>query len=100
MAKEYELLTLRRYIDENYAPSCRYPNFIESRRYFKQHCYQVWAAKEFLSYVSSSKKDIQYAGEEFARNMGQLALKKNPNSWIFSVAEDVAKDLLDYIYIL
>lgn len=63
-----------------------------------QCIYSRWAANEVLGYVKLHN-DISaiQAVEEFIAKMDKYACLDNKNSYIFSVAYDIATDILDLL---
>lgn len=63
---------------------------------FKQSSYAKWAAKEVLRYVKEhdSVPPIM-AIEEFIRKMDKYSCMNTKSSYMFSVAHDIAEDILD-----
>lgn len=71
-------------------------NYKKSR--FEQATYSKWAAIEVLGYVKH-RRDISaiQAVEEFIHKMDKYACSNGRNSYIFSVAYDIAMDILDLL---
>lgn len=75
---------------------CRVRRIPIKRKYFDQKSYSNWAANEVLLYVQkhSDMSPIE-AIEEFAKKVDRYSVKNPNTSYIFSVAYDVAMDILD-----
>lgn len=97
--RDYILTRLEERIKERYEPPTYYPIRRAAYMNFMQRSYGRWAANEFLSYLKQSKGALTESGERFAKMMDEYSCK-GKNGWMFSIAHDVAVDLLDYIYTL
>lgn len=75
---------------------CRVRRIPIKRKYFDQKSYSNWAAHEVLLYVQnhSDMSPIE-AIEEFAKKVDRYSVKNPNTSYIFSVAYDIAMDILD-----
>ena len=63
---------------------------------FEQSSYTRWAAKEVLRYVKEHNTiPPVMAIEEFVRKMDAYSCMNKHTSYMFSVAHDVAEDILD-----
>ena len=63
---------------------------------FKQISYSKWAAKEVLKYVKEHDSiPVTIAIEEFIRKMDKYSCMNSNTSYMFSVAHDIAVDILD-----
>ena len=83
---------------EDYICELHIPRISTKRSRFNQRAYSRWAANEVLGYVQF-RKDIPpiQAVEEFMSKMDKFACSNPKNSYIFSVAYDVAADILDLL---
>ena len=95
----YILKKLEERIEDRYPSPRKYPRKRSDYALFAQASYSRWAAKEFLLYLRKNSPGILNASDRFIRIMDKKSCE-GPNSWMFSVAHDVATDLMDYIYIL
>ena len=95
----YILKKLEERIEERYPSPKKYPKRRSAYAFFAQESYSRWAAKEFLLYLKKESPRIMMAGDKFIRVMDKKSCE-GPNSWMYSVAHDVATDLMDYIYTL
>lgn len=64
---------------------------------FEQESYQKWAAHEFLNYISKSSNNLFISADRFIKLMDKFSCNGR-NGWMFSIAHDVAEDILDYMY--
>lgn len=63
---------------------------------FEQTSYSKWAAKEVLKYVNEhDTMPPVMAIEEFIRKMDKYSCLNKHTSYMFSVAHDIAEDILD-----
>ena len=94
--EDYVLLKLQYYIKETYQGPVTVRFNWTNRATFVQASYQKWAAKEFMDYITNrdADEDLYFSAEKFAKMMNKFSLTKR-NSWMFSIAYDVAMDLLD-----
>ena len=88
------IAAIRTYVDNLMSE----PLVLWPHRYFEQQSYSRWAANEILSYV------LHHLGmspitavEEFANLMDEYSCKNQFSSFGFSVAHDVAMDILDML---
>lgn len=83
---------------EDYIHELHTPRISMVKNMFNQRVYSRWAANEVLGYVKF-RKDIPpvQAVEEFMSKMDKFACSNPKNSYIFSVAYDVAADILDLL---
>ena len=90
---EIAIRAIESYIHELKDPQT---NYKKSR--FEQATYSKWAANEVLGYVKY-RKDISpiQAVEEFINKMDDYACEVGRSSYIFSVAYDIAMDILDLL---
>lgn len=95
----YILKKLEERIEERYPSPKKYPLKRSDYALFAQASYSRWAAKEFLLYLKKNSPGIMTASDNFIRIMDKKSCE-GLNSWMFSVAHDVATDLSDYIYTL
>lgn len=96
--KDYILSRLDEHIRGSYEPPTYYPKRKGAQMTFNQRSLSRWAANEFFSYLKGAPNLI-VAAEIFVKKMDEYSCNKK-NSWMFSIAHDVATDLLDYIYTL
>lgn len=97
--RTYILSRLEERIKERYEPPTYYPKRRSAYTNFMQRSYGRWAANEFLLYLKQNGCHLTESGERFVKMMDEYSCK-GKNSWMFSIAHDVAEDLLDYIYTL
>lgn len=64
---------------------------------FKQQSYQSWAAVELINKLMKDYRHPIRVVEEFKDEMDELACSKIKDRFMFSVAYDVANDILDLI---
>ena len=65
---------------------------------FKQRSHAKWAAKEVLKYVIKHKELTPIeAVSNFAKLMDYYSCKNPHTSYVFSVANDIAVDILDML---
>lgn len=95
----YILKKLEERIEERYPSPRKYPRRRSDYALFAQASYSRWAANEFLLYLKKHSPRIMMASESFIKMMDKRSCE-GVNSWMFSVAHDVATDLMDYIYTL
>ena len=83
---------------ESYIYDLKEPRMNLTRTRNSQRIYSRWAAEEVLGYVIY-RKDIPptQAVEEFMHKMDSYASLNSKNSYIFSVAYDIAADILDLL---
>ena len=96
--KEYMLTRLEEHIKECYEPPTYYPKKRVAHMSFLQRSYSRWAANEFLKYLKQRGSNLIFSGEQFVKMMDIYSCGKNGQ--MFSIAHDVAEDLLDYLYTL
>lgn len=66
--------------------------------YFEQRSYQRWAADEIIKSISESKFTPPVTiVENFIRKTNSFSCESSKNSVIFSIAHDVAMDILDLL---
>ena len=85
-------------INEMYKSPNRLPTTPRGKQIFLDRSYKHWAANEYLYYVVASKKSANVAATEFIKMMDEFCCKGGRNSYLFSIAYDVAVDLTDYLY--
>lgn len=94
--REKVITLIQAYIEELGRP-CSNTN---SRR-FRQKVYSIWAAEEILIYVINNRRTRpDDAVEEFACKMDTYSCMGGSFSFMFSVAHDVAIDILDRIIVM
>ena len=82
---------IRGYIVKLKVPVCDWPH-----SNFKQLSYSRWAAKEVLKYVKEHDSIPPIVAiEEFIRKMDKYSCMNSNSSYMFSVAHDIAEDILD-----
>lgn len=89
---------LERRINEMYKSPDRLPVTPRKKQIFLDRIYKHWAANEYLYYVVTSKKSASVAATEFIKMMDEFCCNAGRNSYLFSIAYDVAVDLTDYLY--
>ena len=91
MNNDYILSAIREYADE----WLKEPRWHLPKGHFEQRSYQKWAVNEVIKYIRESEtvSPIE-AVEKFVYKMNALSRKKNV---IFSIAYDVATDILDFL---
>lgn len=97
--RTYILTLLEERIGTRYEAPTYYPKRCSAKKTFLQKSYSHWAANEFLLYLKS-RNNLLVAAEQFIKLMDTFSCKGKDSDWAFSVAHDVAEDLLDYIYTL
>lgn len=100
-ARETKLALLQLHVREYYENPRKIPpakKRIARRRWLIQ-VYQRWAAEEMVLYLKqSTSDDLVFAAEQFAKMMDDFACRANENSkQMFSVAYDVAMEMIDYL---
>lgn len=81
---------------KEYIADLKPPKYRLKRSFFEQKTYSIWAAKEVLQYLWSHPDTPPIiAIEEFIEKMDKYSLKNRESSFIFSVAHDIAEDILD-----
>ena len=69
-----------------------------NKELFEQQTYSLWAAKEiYFKLVKNEELPPAYVVEDFATKMDIYACKNKETSFMFSIAHDVAIDILDTI---
>jgi hypothetical protein len=81
------------YIAHMPVPRKRYGRFADNM--FGQEAYGLWAAYEILRRVAKNpnRRPVEVI-DEYRMEMEDLSLINSKTSWIFSVATDVAEDIL------
>ncbi|WP_297183047.1 hypothetical protein [uncultured Phocaeicola sp.] len=94
MDNDYILSVIREYADE----CLKEPVWHISRDWFKQISYSRWAVDEILKRIEESKftPPIMVV-EDFIRKMDDFSCKNKKTSIIFSVAHDMAENILDVL---
>ena len=70
-----------------------------NKELFQQQAYSLWAAKEiYFRLAKNETYSPAYLVEDFANKMDDYACKRKETSFMFSIAHDVAIDILDLIY--
>ncbi len=94
MSNDYILSVIREYADE----CLREPRRRLPRGCFEQRSYQKWAVDEIVKSIESSRftPPIMVV-EDFIRKMDDFSCSNHKNSIIFSIAHDVATDILDML---
>lgn len=84
-------------IIQDYILDLKEPRNHYQRSQFKQSSYSIWAANEVLNYIREheSIRPTSIVIEDFIRKMDEYSCKNSINSFIFSVAHDIAEDILD-----
>ena len=83
-------------IIQDYMLDLREPRNLHQRSQFKQSSYSIWAANEIMKYVKEHKSMPTIdAIEDFIRKMDEYSCMNPDSSFIFSVAHDIAEDILD-----
>lgn len=62
--------------------------------YFRQESYAVWAAREILSLMQNANKPTISVLQDFIEKMDAFSCKNMCSSLGFSVAKDVAEDIM------
>jgi len=83
---------------ENYIYHMRKPRTCMKKDQFLHCSYSIWAANELLNYV----KDHSYNPpldnvNAFIKIMDGYSCEGSENSYVFSIASDVAKDIFDML---
>ena len=79
-----------RYLEE---PSCRL-----TKNWFKQKSYSRWAVNELIRSIKESKTVPPIlVVEDFIRKMDAFSVRNTKASFMFSVAHDVAENILDIL---
>lgn len=94
MNNDYILSVIREYADE----CLKEPRYRLPRGCFEQRSYQKWAVDEILKSIERSKfiPPIMVV-ENFIRKMDDFSCRNKKTSFIFSVAHDMAEDILDVL---
>lgn len=83
-------------IIQDYILDLKEPRNHYQRSQFKQSSYSIWAANEVLKYIKDhSSLPPVIAIEDFIYKMDIYSCTNPNNSFIFSVAHDIAEDILD-----
>ena len=85
-------------IIEDYILDLKIPHRVTYKNslWFAQMSYSVWAAEEVLNYVRNNQnRPVIYVIEEFVMKMNRYSYINNDTSYVFSVAKDIAEDILD-----
>ena len=82
----------------NYSGPKTYSLGWNQRHVFRQASYQKWAADEFFKYITTHGPDLYSSAEKFVHIMDKYSMISKRNGWMFSVAYDVAVELLDIMY--
>lgn len=94
MIKDYVLTIIREYAYERWKD----PRARLSKERFKQRSYQQWAVNEITRSIETNSYAAPIiAVEEFACKMDNYSLKNDGTRNMFSVAHDVACDILDML---
>lgn len=94
MGNDYILSVIREFADE----CLKEPQYRLSRGCFEQRSYQRWAVDEILKNIEESKfTPPVLVVEDFIRKMDDFSCKNKKAGIIFSVARDVAIDILDVL---
>lgn len=82
-------------IIHQYIADMKVPVHTLRKAHFKQEAYALWAAYEILRRVARNpnRRPIEVI-DEFRMEMDDLSVENRHTSWIFSVAYDVAEDIL------
>lgn len=97
MNNDYILSAIREYADEYLKePAWRLP-----KDWFKHISYSRWAVEEILKSIENSKITSPITVvENFIRKMDDFSCSNQETSIIFSVAHDLAVDILDVLIAL
>lgn len=101
--RDTKMALLKLHIREYYEEPKRIPPARKriARQRWLLMTYQRWAAEEFVLYLQQSEsEDLIFAAEQFAKMMDDFACKDHKEHMMFSVAYDVAMELIDYLYSL
>lgn len=91
--RNYILSAIREYADELIEPQCLFP-----RDLFAQRSYQQWAVDEILKSIKESKSIPTITVlEDFIRKMDDFSCRGGEGGLIFSVAYDVATEILNIV---
>ena len=96
--KEELISAIRKYLRDSYAIIAPLGPTILRSQYFDQIVYENWARKELMIHIKNSKAPtVTMAVEEFAAKMDEFACMDSKYGFGFSVAYDLAMDVLDEI---
>ena len=101
--RETKLALLKLHIREYYKEPGAIPPAKKriARRRWNVMVHQRWAADEMVLYLTqSTSNDLIFAAEQFAKAMDKFACIEHDGRRMFSIAYDVATELVDYLYSL
>lgn len=94
MDRNYILSVIQEYAGER----LKEPRYRLPKGYFEQRSYQKWAVDEMIRSVEGESLILPLAAvEQFARKMDQFSRGKKKERMMFSIAHDVAKDILEIL---
>lgn len=94
MNKDYILSVIREYADEY----LREPRRHLPKGCFEKRSYQLWTIEELLKHTEEyGEASPIEAVMEFVHRMDRFSRKKGKAGFIFSIAHDVAGDILDML---
>ena len=83
---------------QNYISKLHDPDRELKKSCFKQLSYSKWAANEVLNFVKNRPRTPPvFSVETFASMMDEYACMNQGTSYIFSIAYDIAMDILDML---
>ena len=92
-SKNYILRCIREYALE----SMNEPRWGLPKGYFEQRSYSKAAVEEILAAIRKSDSPPYMVVEDFMRKMDKFALCKSRTSVMFSIAYDMAENILDFL---
>lgn len=94
MSNDHILSAIREYVDE----CMREPKWRMSKEWFRQVSYSRWAVGEIMKSIEESRftPPIMVV-EDFIRKMDDFSCRNKKTSIIFSVAHDMAENILDVL---
>ena len=99
--RDYILKCLQDHVYEKYESPNSYRFYWNSREHFVQKSYKHWAANEFLGYLKKGTNNLYEMAEAYLKQIeAHAAFGNKDQKIIFSIAYDVATDLLDFMYAL
>ena len=94
MDNDYILSVIQEYADEH----LKEPGFGMSRDWFKRVSYSRWAADEIIKNIRESRHIPPIlVVKDFIRKMDNFSSRNRKTRIIFSVAHDMAEDILDVL---
>ena len=100
MDRDYMLEEVKKHIKKYYDMDRKRPKNLTAKNTFEIRAYQLWAAKEFYNYIYRNGPCVIESGHQFVEMVDDFSCKDVASSWIFSIAYDVAVEMLDFIYTL